>query len=255
MRWKLLRRRLSVSAPRMIVRSHLPWPLRWAAGAHARLLGGSALWAFEFGKEIAGLDRDAKEELAPAGRSRAVARRCATRPLVGRYGDSLIKAERVAQERWPSRCASSRPTSWRCSPTWASSSGCCPPVAKACRCAAAGRGTRPGRLRYQMLVMQNGKAAPRLQGPLRAHAGGHAGRQALDDRRPRPAQPCSEAVCPGRRRDRAPAAGRDKNGAGEGAGQPGVRCAPPRPRSESPEPRPGGQPCGSARSRSRRSAA
>jgi hypothetical protein len=64
MRWKLLRRRLSVSAPRMIVRSHLPWPLRWVA--LALMLGFSAalaLWAFEFGKEIAGLDRSAKAEL------------------------------------------------------------------------------------------------------------------------------------------------------------------------------------------------
>jgi len=58
MRWKLLRRRLSISAPRMIVRSHLPWPLRWAV--LALMLGFSAalaLWAFEFGREIAGLDR------------------------------------------------------------------------------------------------------------------------------------------------------------------------------------------------------
>src|SRR5213083_2727736 len=64
MRWKLMRRRLSVSAPRMIVRSHLPWPLRWAVAA--LMLGFSAalaMWAFEFGKDIAGLDRHAKEEL------------------------------------------------------------------------------------------------------------------------------------------------------------------------------------------------
>ena len=64
MRWKLLRRRLSVSAPRMIVRSHLPWPLRWAVAAV--VLGFSAaiaLWAFEFGKNIAGLDRHSVDEL------------------------------------------------------------------------------------------------------------------------------------------------------------------------------------------------
>ncbi len=57
MRWKLLRRRLSVSKPRLIERSHLPWPLRWAA--LAVMLGFSAAlahWAFEFGKDIAGLD-------------------------------------------------------------------------------------------------------------------------------------------------------------------------------------------------------
>ena len=33
MRLKLLRRRLTISAPRVIVRSHLPWPVRWAAVA------------------------------------------------------------------------------------------------------------------------------------------------------------------------------------------------------------------------------
>src|SRR5256885_15753621 len=65
MRWKLMRRRLSVSAPRMIVRSHLPWPLRWAA--LALVLGFSAaiaMWAFEFGKDIAGIDRNARAEIA-----------------------------------------------------------------------------------------------------------------------------------------------------------------------------------------------
>lgn len=64
MRWKLIRRRLSISAPRMIVRSHLPWPLRWVVIALA--LGFSAavaLWAFEIGKEIAGLERGSKQEV------------------------------------------------------------------------------------------------------------------------------------------------------------------------------------------------
>jgi hypothetical protein len=48
----------------MTVRGALPWPLRWIA--LALMLGFSAaigLWAFEFGKSIAGLDKDAKEEL------------------------------------------------------------------------------------------------------------------------------------------------------------------------------------------------
>jgi hypothetical protein len=61
----LFRRRLTISSPRMAVRSALPWPLRWIAGA--LMLGFSAaiaLWAFEFGKGIAGLDTHAKEELA-----------------------------------------------------------------------------------------------------------------------------------------------------------------------------------------------
>lgn len=64
MRFRLLRRRLTISAPSMTVRGAMPWPLRWLA--LALMLGFSAaisLWAFEFGKSIAGLDKDAKEEL------------------------------------------------------------------------------------------------------------------------------------------------------------------------------------------------
>lgn len=64
MRLRLLRRRLTISAPRMSVRSALPWPLRWAL--LAIVLGFCAaigLWAFEFGKDIAGLEKGSKEEL------------------------------------------------------------------------------------------------------------------------------------------------------------------------------------------------
>jgi hypothetical protein len=64
MRFRLLRRRLTISAPRMAVRSAMPWPVRWAI--LAIVLGFCAaigLWAFEFGKDIAGLDKGSKEEL------------------------------------------------------------------------------------------------------------------------------------------------------------------------------------------------
>jgi hypothetical protein len=48
----------------MSVRSALPWPVRWAVAA--TVLGFCAaigLWAFEFGKDIAGLDHGTKQEL------------------------------------------------------------------------------------------------------------------------------------------------------------------------------------------------
>lgn len=65
MRFRLLRRRLTISAPSVTVRGSMPWPVRWVIVA--LMLGFSAaigLWAFEFGKEIAGVDKGAKEELA-----------------------------------------------------------------------------------------------------------------------------------------------------------------------------------------------
>jgi hypothetical protein len=65
MRFRLLRRRLTISAPRMAVRSALPWPLRWVGVA--LVLGFCAaigLWAFEFGKSIAGIEGHSPEQMA-----------------------------------------------------------------------------------------------------------------------------------------------------------------------------------------------
>jgi hypothetical protein len=59
----------------MSVRSAMPWPVRWAVAA--LVLGFCAaigLWAFEFGKDIAGLDHGAKEELIKLRAERDVLR-------------------------------------------------------------------------------------------------------------------------------------------------------------------------------------
>ncbi len=64
MRLRLLRRRLTISAPRMAVRSAMPWPLRWALAAIVfGFCAAISLWAFEFGKNIAGLDQGAQQAL------------------------------------------------------------------------------------------------------------------------------------------------------------------------------------------------
>lgn len=108
MRWKLLRRRWSVSAPRVTVRSRLPWPLRWLI--LALMMGGSAalaLWAFEFGKEITGLDRDAHTELVSlreeVERLRVEHDRAVS---VSNTADSLLKAAQATQESLAARVKS-----------------------------------------------------------------------------------------------------------------------------------------------------
>lgn len=63
MRFKLFRRRLTISAPRMSIRSHRPW-IRW--GGIAMMTGfyaAIAVWTFDLGKSFAGLDTEAKQEL------------------------------------------------------------------------------------------------------------------------------------------------------------------------------------------------
>jgi hypothetical protein len=112
MRLRLLMRRLTISAPRMAVRSALPWPFRWAVLAIvAGFCAAIAMWAFEFGKDIAGLDRGTKEQLQQV--------RQANRSLqdqlvvvqgerdqarsVANSADTLLIAEKVAQEKLAER--------------------------------------------------------------------------------------------------------------------------------------------------------
>lgn len=104
MRWKLLFRRLSISAPRMIVRSHLPWPLRWAV--IALMFGFSAalaLWAFEFGKTLAGLNvrgEQVQRELDRLHREVNELREDRDKAqAVAHSADSLLTAERATQQR------------------------------------------------------------------------------------------------------------------------------------------------------------
>jgi hypothetical protein len=101
MRFKLLRRRLTISAPRMAVRSAMPWPLRWAVAAIVLgFCAAIALWAFEFGKSIAGLDTGAKEELlrlrADMGKLRDERDKA---QLIVDTSASLLTTEKAAQER------------------------------------------------------------------------------------------------------------------------------------------------------------
>jgi hypothetical protein len=167
MRWKLLRRRLSISAPRVMVRSHLPWPLRWALAAV--VLGFSAaiaLWAFEFGREIAGLDRGAKEELA---RLRAEVGRLSSEndhaKSLSNTADSLLRTERAAQERLAQQVRQLEDERQRLRQDLGFFERLLP---------ADGEGVQlrglmaepggPGKLRYQMLVMQNGRNTTEVSG-------------------------------------------------------------------------------------------
>ena len=175
MRWKLFRRRLSISAPRMIVRSHLPWPVRWAVLALAFGFSAAlALWAFEFGKDIAGLERGAKEELAAlrveVQRLRDERERAQS---IANTADSLLKTERATQDKLMRELRQAEAEALALKADLGFFERLLP---------AAGEGlavramqaelVQPGQLRYQLLLMQSGKAPPEFKGRYELQAAG-----------------------------------------------------------------------------------
>ena len=105
MRFRLLRRRLTVSAPRMAVRSALPWPFRWAMLAVVfGFCAAIALWAFEFGKVIAGVHSDVQAEVVTLrGQLDKVTRERDQAQLVANTSHTLITAGQAAQEQLMAR--------------------------------------------------------------------------------------------------------------------------------------------------------
>ena len=168
MRWKLLRRRLSISAPRMIVRSHLPWPLRWAA--IALMVGFSAalaLWAFEFGKSIAGLDRPSADELRQLRVEVAQLRSEREKAIsIANTAESLLKTDKAVQDKLAQQLKLAEAQAMGLKSDLGFFERLLP--------AGAGEGLMirglqaelpvPGQVRYQLLVMQAGKTLPEFNG-------------------------------------------------------------------------------------------
>ncbi len=169
MRWKLLRRRLSVSAPRMIVRSHLPWPLRWAVAA--LMFGFSAalaMWAFETGKGLAGLDSAAKEELGKLRVEVAQLREEREKALsIANTADSLLKTERTAQEKLAQQLRQTEAENLALKADLGFFEKLLPAAAGEAALSIRGlqaEAANEHQLRYQILLMQPGKSRPEFSG-------------------------------------------------------------------------------------------
>ena len=151
----------------MIVRSHLAWPLRWAVLALAFGFSAAlALWAFEFGKDIAGLERGAKEELvqlrAEVQRLRDERERSQS---VANTADSLLKTERVTQDKLALQLRQAEAEVLALKADLGFFERLLPAAGAnlAVRSLQA-ESVQPGQLRYQLLVMQSGKAPAEFKG-------------------------------------------------------------------------------------------
>jgi hypothetical protein len=170
MRWRLLRRRLSISSPRMTVRSHMPWPLRWAVAAVVLGFSGAlALWAFEVGKGLAGLGHvgDQAESLQLVRRELEDIKGERERAQsVANSADSLLKAERATQARLAEQVKALELENQSLKDDLGFFERLLPASAEGLSV----RGLQvdlpaPGQLRYQLLVMQQGsRAMPEFRG-------------------------------------------------------------------------------------------
>lgn len=144
------------------MRSHLPWPLRWAFAAV--MLGFSAaiaLWAFEFGKDIAGIDRGAEQELLLVRAELSQLRSDHEQARqIANTADSLLKAERAAQERLAQQLRQLEADKLALQADLGFFERLLPTSGEGLQL----RGLQaealaPGQIKYQILVVQNGKGA------------------------------------------------------------------------------------------------
>jgi outer membrane murein-binding lipoprotein Lpp len=176
-RFRLLRRRLTISAPRMAVRSAMPWPLRWAVAAI--MLGfcaAIALWAFEFGRDIAGLENGgqadmqqlrAQVEALKTDLDKAHEQRDQAQSIANTAG-TLVAAEKASSERVSAQVKHLEAENRRLRDDLGFFEKLIPADSTD---AVAIRGLQAetvdnGKIRWQVLVIQSKKNAPELVGKL-----------------------------------------------------------------------------------------
>lgn len=105
MKFRLFRRRLTISSPRMAIRSAMPWPLRWALAAVVLGFSGAiTLWTFGVGLSIAGLDKEVTQELSQLRDEVETLKseRDKSQSVVN-ISDSMMTAEKAAQQTMAAR--------------------------------------------------------------------------------------------------------------------------------------------------------
>lgn len=99
--WKL-RRRFGIAAPKMAVRTHLPWYLRWLGIAVLLAFSAAlAVWVYDAGRRFAGFERsEVEQELGSLRRALEAARsELGELRALANAADSRLAIERTAQQK------------------------------------------------------------------------------------------------------------------------------------------------------------
>ncbi|HEU0200398.1 MAG TPA: DUF6776 family protein [Burkholderiaceae bacterium] len=165
MKWKLFRRKMTVSAPRVTVRTHVPWPLRAVLGFVVLVFAAAAgVGIYEYGRQFGGPDR--RELVLEVDRLQSQLRetkseRDRAQAVAAAY-ESQMKIERATQDQLLQQVAMLENEAAKLRedlsffesllPTPAGAKGV---VVRSFRVQQDGE---PNQLRYRLLVQQSGKA-------------------------------------------------------------------------------------------------
>jgi PAS domain-containing protein len=97
-----LRQRFGIAAPKVSVRTHVPWYLRWLGLAVALVFSVAlAAWTWDAGRRFAGFDRSEVEQDLAAARAEAAKLREELERLraLANAADSKVAIERTAQQK------------------------------------------------------------------------------------------------------------------------------------------------------------
>lgn len=97
-----LRQRFGIAAPKVSVRTHVPWYLRWLGLAVLLVLSVAlAAWMWDAGRRFAGFDRSEVEQDLAAARTEAAGLRGELERLraLANAADSKVAIERTAQQK------------------------------------------------------------------------------------------------------------------------------------------------------------
>jgi hypothetical protein len=97
-----LRQRFGIAAPKVSVRTHVPWYLRWLGLAVALVLSVAlAAWTWDAGRRFAGFDRSEVDQELSAARAELDKQRAELERLraLANAADSKVAIERTAQQK------------------------------------------------------------------------------------------------------------------------------------------------------------
>ena len=102
-RFAKLRQRFGIAAPKVSVRTHVPWYLRWLGIAVMLAFSAAlALWMYDAGRRFAGFDRSEVEQELSAARSELAKTREELERLgaIANAADSKVSIERTSQQKF-----------------------------------------------------------------------------------------------------------------------------------------------------------